>query len=110
MGREEQRDTHMPDTQWPLHERFVLEILRQQHAIRLDHLPHFLSLFGEDEKDAQRVNVKSRAYNIVERLQRAGLLRIQRFGNHDPGWVWLTKGGLCHLGITSSWRRPLRSQ
>jgi hypothetical protein len=86
---------------------FVLTLLSQQRALNLDHLPRFLTLEGKIETE-QSANLKSTTHNLVERLQHAGLIQVQRLDKNNS-WIWLTKRGMQLLGLsTSSWKRPTR--
>jgi hypothetical protein len=86
----------------------ILTLVMQQRAVRLDQLPHFIALMDTTADTTQKENRKSTILNLVERLQRAGLLHLQRFDQGQPAWIWLTKEGLHALGRASSWKRPTR--
>ncbi len=94
---------------WAPCDRSFLTLVMLQRALRLDHVQRFIALLETTSDSMREADRKSTAHNLVERLQRAGLLHLQQFGNGQPGWVWLTKKGLHTLGSSASWKRPTRS-
>lgn len=106
MGK--RKDNHKKyKVQWDSLDFSVLMILHQQRAIRLDHLPRFLvQLQGKPKQEA--AHLRSTSHNLVERLQRAGLIHLQRFGN-QPDWIWLTQQGMRRIGIFRRIKTPARS-
>lgn len=95
--------THQPA--WTPHDHAVLTLLEQQHAVSFDHLPQLLARCQEDQSATPLPTWKRIAQQSVERLQRAGLVRIHHVGRHDPDWVWLTKAGQQTLDLPLSRKR-----
>lgn len=93
---------------WMPRDLSFLTLLMQQRAIRLDHVSDFVAQIEATANNTYKANTKSTAHNLVERLQREGLLHLQRFGKSQPAWIWLTQKGLHALGNASSWKRPSR--
>ena len=86
----------------------ILTLVMQQRAIRLDQVPHFMTLLETTSGTMHAAHAKSTAHNLIERLQREGLLHLHHFGK-GQSWIWLTKEGLHVLGSSASWKRPARS-
>ncbi len=89
------------------YERRLLTLVSQQHALRVDHVPRFLALLASPSDDPSEAHLKSTAHQLVERLQRAGLLCVRRFRANHLDWIWLTKKGWQVAGMTSPWSPPL---
>jgi WD40 repeat protein len=103
---EKHQNTHQ--LHWTPDTRALLMVLREQLALRIDHVPRFLTLFEAPSDKAHLSHRKSAAHHLVERLQRAGLLRVRHWGASRLSWLWLTKKGWQASGMTSAWTPPPR--
>jgi len=103
----EEKPEVTPQIEWTSRDLYVLSLLGQQRALSLDHLPCFLALFEGSSSTMPSETLKRSGQQIIERLQQAGLVTRQAF---DPThWIWLTKGGLRYLGISSTRKAPTRA-
>jgi len=90
-------------------DRFALRWIGQQYTIRFDQLQRLLARqAGAATKTPGRLSV-TRTCQIIERWERAGLVKYRKILVGEPGWIWLTRQGLFHSGLDLRYYEPRHS-
>jgi Mn-dependent DtxR family transcriptional regulator len=78
---------------------FGLHWTAEQYGIRIDQLQQLLGRVArKDTKEERRISEPT-VKDLVNRWQRAELVKVEKFFYKQPRWVWLTHAGLERLGL-----------
>ena len=83
----------------------MLSWMAEQHAIRLDHMQILAGRLSKHIGESAKLGYKT-THNLINRLNKAGLVehKIILFG--QPLWVWPTKLGLDHVESAYKYKPP----
>lgn len=77
----------------------VLTWIGEQYAVRLDTLQKLLGREATQETVTPGLVGERGAQRVVDRWERAGLVKSKKFFYRKPPWVWLTAHGLRQMGL-----------
>lgn len=85
---------------------WALRWIGEQYAVRMDQLARLLGSQPGGETTVEGTLSERRTRRIVERWTQARLVETRKILYAEPGWVWLSRGGLRAVGLQVKYLVP----
>ena len=87
-------------------DRDVLRQIGEGTAYCFDQLQGLLARHPDTQSKDPSCSSESRTRALIRRWEQLGLVEYRKILHDEPGWIWLTRKGLYHVGLSARFHEP----